>query len=278
VSVRVHLTPFRPLGTGLKERVRSLSGLKDVVQGVRRLIGLLVVFAVVAPGAPGGSGTPPRMLGPFLKGADSYWLWRAHGTPKSVVVFEHGLDESELNPANHQPWIEHLVQRGNDVVYPRYENVPGGGPALRHSLIAIHAALLRLGRPRVPLVLIGYSRGGRIAVELAAVAWRIGLIPAGVMSVFPSELNPQLEEIVDFTRLPHAARVVLLAGQEDSPAGVHELLRRLRDDGFPPHHVEASVILTKGRFHADHLSALQAGPEARRQFWDRLDRLIRAVT
>jgi pimeloyl-ACP methyl ester carboxylesterase len=245
---------------------------------VRPPIALLVVFAVAASGAQSQSSPPPRMLGPFLKGADGYWLWLARGTPKAVVVFEHGLHESELNPANHQPWIEHLVQRGNDVVYPRYENVPGGGPALRHSLIAIHAALLRLGRPRVPFLLVGYSRGGRLAVELAAVAWRIGVTPAAVMSIFPSGLNPQLEEVVDFTRLPHAARVVLLAGQEDSPAGVLELLHRLRDGGFPGEHVQATLILTKGKFHADHFSALQIGPEARRQFWDRLDRLIHSVS
>ena len=79
---------------------------------------------------------------------------------------------------------------------------------------------------------------------------------------------------MNFKRLPHAARVVLLAGQEDSAAGVHDLLTRLRIDGFPPEHVFAEVIKSKGSFHADHFSAMQTTPEAKRQFWGRLDALV----
>jgi pimeloyl-ACP methyl ester carboxylesterase len=210
----------------------------------------------------------PPMQGPYLQGADIYWLWRVPH-PRAVVVFEHGLDQSELAPTNHLPWIEHLAAEGNDVIYPRYENQPGRGPALRHSLIAIHAALLRLGRPDVPLVVVGYSRGGRLAVELSAAAWRIHARPAAVMSIFPSTLNRQVEEIVNLTNLPKGAHVVLLAGGKDSPAGVLELLRRLRDAHFPAAHVQAAVV--RG---ADHFAPLQVSPMVKRQFWDRLDGLI----
>ncbi len=241
---------------------------------MRRIVACLLLAAVVALPA---AAAPPRMEGPFLKGADLYWVWRAPH-PRSVVVFMHGLDQSELYPGNHLPWIEHLVRAGNDVIYPRYENAPGRGPALLHSAKAVIAGIIRLGRPRVPVVIVGYSRGGRLAVELAASAWRFRVVPAAVMSIFPSELNPQLEEVVDFTRLPHSARVVLLAGAEDSPAGVRELLGRLRDGGFPAEQVEVAVIPSKGSFHADHFSAMQVTPEAKRQFWARLDRLIRRVT
>ena len=102
----------------------------------------------------------------------------------------HGLDQSELYPGNHLPWIEHLVRTGNDVIYPRYESGPGGPPALLHSAMATVAAMVRLGAPRVPVVIVGYSRGGRLAVELAAVSGG-SAAPAGVMSVFPSKLNPR---------------------------------------------------------------------------------------
>jgi pimeloyl-ACP methyl ester carboxylesterase len=241
---------------------------------MRRTVLCLVLLALAA--APAGA-APPRMEGPFLQGADLYWVWRAPH-PKALVVFMHGLDQSELYPGNHLPWIDHLVRAGNDVVYPRYENAPGRGPALLHSAKAVAAGIARLGRPHVPVVIVGYSRGGRLAVELAASTGRTGVVPAAVMSIFPSRLNPQVEEVVDLARLPHSARVVLLAGQEDSPAGVHDLLIRLRDGGFPAGHVEADVIRSKGSFHADHFSALQTTPEARRQFWSRLDRLIASVT
>ncbi len=240
---------------------------------MRRIAACLLLAAIAA--TPAGA-APPRMEGPFLQGADLYWVWRTPH-PRSIVVFMHGLDQSELYPGNHLPWIEHLVRAGNDVIYPRYENAPGRGPALLHSAKATIAGIIRLGRPHAPIVIVGYSRGGRLAVELAASAWRFGVTPSAVMSVFPSRLNPQVEEVVDFKRLPHSAHVLLLAGQEDSRAGAHDLLTRLRDDGFPPEQVEAEVIPSKGSFHADHFSAMQVTPEAKRQFWGRLDRLIRRV-
>jgi pimeloyl-ACP methyl ester carboxylesterase len=238
----------------------------------------LMLLALTLPAASPASKPEPRMLGPFGNGADAYWLWKAQGTPKAVVVFEHGLDESELNPSNHTAWIEHLVRQGNDVIYPRYETTPAGSPALLHSLIGIHAGLVRLGRPRAPLVVVGYSRGGRLAVELAAVMWRISENAAAVMSVYPSTLNPGLEEVVNFTHLPHSARLLLVAADRDSPAGVRELLRRLERSHFPAQRIRTAVVRSRGPFRADHFSALQWGPEARRQLWAPLDRLIAAVS
>jgi hypothetical protein len=240
----------------------------------------VLAFALLAlslPAASPGTAPEPKMLGPYGKGADAYWLWKAHGAAKAVVVFEHGLDESELNPWNHTAWIEHLVRRGNDVIYPRYETAPAGSPALLHSLIGIHAGLVRLGRPQVPLVVVGYSRGGRLAVELAAVMWRIGQKPAAVMSVYPSTLNPRLEEVVNFTHLPHSARLLLVAADRDSPAGVRELLRRLERSRFPAQNVRTAVVRSRGSFRADHFSALQWGTEARRQLWAPLDGLIESI-
>ena len=77
---------------------------------LRAAIALAVVALAAARRVAGGA-AQPKMLGPYGKGADAYWLWKAQGAPKAVVVFEHGLDESELNPWNHMAWIEHLVRR-----------------------------------------------------------------------------------------------------------------------------------------------------------------------
>jgi hypothetical protein len=105
---------------------------------MRRITLIAILAAVVATPA---SAAPPTMQGPFGNGADIYWVWRAPH-PQSIVVFMHGLDQSELYPGNHLPWIEHLVRMGNDVVYPRYENAPGRGPALLHSAKATVAAIV----------------------------------------------------------------------------------------------------------------------------------------
>jgi pimeloyl-ACP methyl ester carboxylesterase len=277
--VCVHTTPFRPHGTGLKDgAAHRLPRPADVVYSVRRLIVALLVLAVTAPVAPAPASAPhPRRLGPYGTGADAYWLWRAQGKPRAVVIFLHGLARSELSPVNHLPWIEHLARQGDDVVYPTYETEPGARGAVRHIFFAVDAAMRRLGKPKAPVVIVGYSRGGRLAVEFAAVAPAILVFPKAVMSIFPSELNPVAEETIDLRTLPPVLKIMLVVGQEDSRAGARELLDRLAAAGFPAANVQAVVIRSKGSFHADHFSALQTGPEARRQFWDRLDRLIRSV-
>jgi pimeloyl-ACP methyl ester carboxylesterase len=249
----------------------------DVIQIVRRFAVCLAALAVMAPAALAGSTAPPKMLGPYVSGADMYWLWKAHGKPKSVVVFLHGLDQSELYPANHLPWIEHLAQQGNDVIYPRYESNPGARGAIRHTLNAVDAAMRRLHEPKAPVVVVGYSRGGRLAVEFSAVAPAIQVVPAAVMSIFPGRLNPLQEELIDLRTLEAKTRIMLVVGEEVPREGAQELLRRLAQANFPAGHIQAVLIRSKGSFHADHFSALQTGPQARIQFWDRLDRFIRSI-
>jgi pimeloyl-ACP methyl ester carboxylesterase len=257
--------------------VDRLSGPEDVIGEMRRLLVCLVLLAVSAPAALGGSAPHPRQLGPFGNGADLYWLWHAQGKRQAVVVFLHGLDRSELNPAHHLPWIEHLAQQGDDVIYPTYELQPGARGAIRHTINAVDRGLRRLGRPKVPVVLVGYSRGGRLAVEFAAIAPAIQVVPAAVMSIYPGSLNPVAEETIDLRTLEPSTRITLVVGQEDSREGAQELLHRLAQAGFPARNIKAVLIHSKGSFHADHFSALQTGPEARRQFWAPLDRLIRSA-
>ena len=66
---------------------------------------------------------------------------------------------------------------------------------------------------------------------------------------------------MNFKRLPHAARVVLLAraggrcltaSTSSSPGSAL--------DGVSPEHVFAEVIKSKGSFHADHFSAMRTTP------------------
>jgi pimeloyl-ACP methyl ester carboxylesterase len=247
---------------------------------VRRILlgslGCLVLAAGLA--LPGCGGTSsPRELGPLGTGADAYWLWLPHGKPKAVVVFLHGLDPTELTPVNHRPWLEHLARRGDDVVYPKYEAEPLARGALRHSLYAVNAAMQRLGRPKVPVVIVGYSRGGRLAVEFATVAGAAGAAPAAVMSVYPVGLNPYLEEVVDLRALDRSLKIEIATGQEDSHVGEQELLARLGDAGFPAKNVYALEVRSRGNFHADHYSAMKTVPEVQQQLWAPLDRLIDSV-
>ncbi len=245
-----------------------------------RILAPIAAWALIGLVAGCGSGSKPAEEGPFGAGADQYWLYRPDGKPRAVVVFLHGLHELELTPKNHIRWLEHLAEQGNAVVYPRYEVAPGDRGALRHILVATRAALVQLESPAVPRVVIGYSRGARLAVEYTAIALALPPVPSAVLSVFPGLLNPLAEEEVDFRTIHPSTRFVFMAGDKDRAVGsfgVRELLKRLRTSGFSPENVKAVLVRSRKGFQADHFAPLQTTPAARKEFWERADRLIDSV-
>jgi pimeloyl-ACP methyl ester carboxylesterase len=248
---------------------------------IRFLPGLVLALVVVATGCGGSSSASlgPRVTleGPIGSGADRYWLYRPRDEPRAVVVYLHGLDESELIPANHRAWLFHLALEGDAVVYPTYETAPGAYGATRHIQLAVAEAMRRLGSPKVPIVAVGYSRGGRLAVEWAAFARRFGRTPAAVMSIFPGRLNAQLEEKVDLRKLDPKTRVAILVGEADDREGARELVRRLARAAFPPERIDAVLVRSSTGFVADHFSVFQTSPAARKAFWARADRLVDAA-
>ena len=102
------------------------------------------------------------------------------------MIFFHGQgDETEATPANHRPWIDHLVKKGAVVVYPRYEQVYSRA-VLDPAVAGIRQASGRLELKGLPVLALGYSRGAALAVEYAAVAKREHVpVPDAVESVNP---------------------------------------------------------------------------------------------
>lgn len=244
---------------------------------------LAAVLTFAGCGGGGGTAEKPsapavREQGPFGVGADRFWLYRpAKGPPSAVVIFLHGLGREALEPTIHEPWLRHLAEKGNAVIYPVYELGPGSRGALRHIITAVKDARQRLKTPFVPTVVIGYSRGGRLAVEYAAVAPGLNQTPNAVMSVFPGALNPQAEEVVDLGSLDPRTRIWLLVGDRDRSVGrdgARQLIQRLQATTFPPERVRPIVVTSKDDFEANHGAPLDTSPAARRAFWNRADALI----
>jgi predicted esterase len=232
-------------------------------------------FVVLLLAGCGGGGSSDALDPPVGSGAGRAWVLRPDGPPKSVVVFVHGLGgPQEILPTNHLPWLRHLVDQGSAVIYPAYETAPGGTRAVAHILAGVKNGLHELGDPKVPLAGIGYSRGGRLVVEWAALQRPA---PHAVLSVFPSQINPMMEPPIDLRRLDHAMKLKVLVGDSDQAvgnAGAAELLDRLLTFGFPQQNIQGSVVHSTPDLVADHFAPLDTGADARRLFWAPGDQIV----
>ena len=251
------------------------------------LIGLLVAAALALAGCGGGGSTKApeepaiREEGAFGVAAERFWLYRpVKGSPRAIVIFLHGLGQESLVPKLYRPWLRHLAAKGNAVIYPAYELGPGSRGALRNLITAVRDAKLQLKSPFVPTIVIGYSRGGRLAVEYAAVAPAVDQTPRAIMSVFPGGLNPDAEEIVDLGSIDPRTTIWILVGDRDrsvGPLGGRELLARLQRGAFPPSSVRVISVKSTRDFEASHGAPLGTSSGAKRAFWDRGDKLIDSV-
>jgi dienelactone hydrolase len=206
--------------------------------------------------------------------ADGFYLF----TPRKrawnrVVVFVHGHGgPGEITPMYHRPWLRHLAARGSAVVYPRYEAQPGGHGAARHVERAVRSALAVLGR-EAPIVGIGYSRGGRLVVDWAAIA-APATKPRAIVSVFPASAE---DPSPDLSQVDPRTRILVLSGDQDEvvgPYGAADLLLALKRSGFDLHRAHWHVVESTPGFTVNHLSALESSARARKLFWKPADRVI----
>lgn len=229
-----------------------------------------VASAVVVAATGCGSTWQPRFESHDF-GKDQYWVVPSKGKPKAVVVLLHGLGANSGEQL--EPWQAHLAGEGYDVVYPRYESPPPDPNARNNIVGAVGRALGTLGRPSVPLILVGHSRGGRLAVEAAAF-----LQPRLVIAFYPGQINPAFEPPTNLALIPRTTNIYLFVGDRDTSvgnAGALELDRRLLSDGFPAARIHGGVVHSAPGFTADHMSVYSLTKAGRRAIWDRTDRLIR---
>lgn len=157
-----------------------------------------------------------------------YWIFEpATPTPTvaPVVIFMHGWGGT--NPLYYGAWIEHLVKRGNIVIYPRYQAnlLTGRADFLPNSVSSIKEALARLQtekdhvRPDLSRVaIVGHSLGGILAASVAAVAKENNL-PAmrAVMSVEPGLTRaPASVPMSDLSKIPSSTLLLSIAGDRDT--------------------------------------------------------------
>jgi dienelactone hydrolase len=244
----------------------------------KHLTALVVPVLLAGCGASRPTPSPPSVTEHSVGlGPHQVWRFEPRGRePKALVVVIHGRGGArEDTPYYHRPWLRHLALRGNVVLYPRYETLPGDARGLRFMYDALPPATAGLPKG-LPVVLIGYSRGGGMAVDYTALAPQIGT-PRAVLAVFPILLDPRL----NLQSIPPAVRFLFLVGDRDTQVGAggtRDLVQQLLAAGYPRRLLRAELVRSRGDFQATHLSVLEDSPGARKAFWARADRLISAVT
>jgi hypothetical protein len=244
---------------------------------------LFAVTLLLALSGCGGKDSGPTKAtseGPIGKGASGVWIYTPAGKPKDVVVYFHGQGgPKEATPANHLPWIKHLVKRGSIVVYPRYEMAYEADP-MPFIVNGVRAATKRVDVDKLPVLAIGYSRGGAIAVEYGAVAGGKGLpVPDWIMSVFPAPYGNQ-KHIVDLSALRHFTELLILVGDQDQvvgTAGAAYLGQRLQAGGFPGENIQVNEVQSHGKFTADHFAPMATSAAAKNAFWRPADDVLDAL-
>lgn len=167
----------------------------------------------------------------YREGAKEYWIYEPDGPkPRSapLIVFLHGWGGT--NPLYYGAWIDHLVKRGNVVVFPRYQSsvLTPRAHFIPNTLEAIKDAITRLQkesghvRPELNRVAaVGHSLGGVLAASVAALAAESDLPPVkAVMAVEPGMTShPANVPIADLKKIPGDTLLLAVAGDRDTFVG-----------------------------------------------------------
>ena len=210
----------------------------------RRIISLTTILALSLGSAFAQHSTPPTQpdSGPGGKqyvhtkvtknrygtGNQEYWIFEPD-TPKPasapLVVFIHGW--GGMNPLYYGAWLDHLVKRGNIVVYPRYQAtlLTPMREFLPNTVGAIKDAITRLQTERGHVkpdlnkfAVVGHSVGGLLSASVAALAKDSNLPQVrAVMAVEPGITEAPINiPLADLKKMPAETLLLAIAGDQDT--------------------------------------------------------------
>jgi dienelactone hydrolase len=233
---------------------------KVAIYGIAGIVVLIILFSVISVigsfqvkptsptqpvSGPGGSDYNYSSVkeSVYGQGQNQYWIFEPDNpSPSSapVIVFMHGWGAT--TPIFYQAWINHLVKKGNIVIYPRYQvdiTTPSDN-FTPNSIRAVKEALNELEKedhvkPQLDkFAIVGHSAGGLISVNLASLAESEGLpIPKAVFAVEPGKsrssndtVGPVLENL---SKINPNTLLLTIAGENDDWVGDQDSRRIIRD-------------------------------------------------
>jgi len=152
-----------------------------------------------------------------------------------LILLLHGF--TDIEPDKYVAWINHLVRRGNIVVYPIYQETRGETSGLKFSdnaQTALKNALTELQKSTHvqaeldKFSVVGYSAGGVIAANFAAQATKNNLpIPKALFTITPGgcsncgfpSLNTFPLDLEGLNNLPATTKMLVLVGDADIVVG-----------------------------------------------------------
>lgn len=211
-------------------------------------------------------------------GARGGWLFTPDDPlPASVpvVVFCHGW--GAMNPVTYRAWIDHIVRRGNIVIYPAYQDslltpaadfLPNAIAGIREALSELRRGIAGIRPDTTRFAVVGHSAGGVLAAELGATAREHGL-PAfsAVMPVEPGDGSREGRRrasvpIVDLSPMPASTLFLVVVGADDHLAG-QALGERLYGEAVQVPAANRNVIELESDHHGEPaLIANHAAPSA----------------
>jgi acetyl esterase/lipase len=164
----------------------------------------------------------------------AYWVFEpAAPSPRvaPVVVLLHGWGGTD--PLVYGAWIDHLVMRGNVVLFPLYQtSVQSSTERALANTVCTLQDILRSQKATSHLqydwerfAIIGHSAGGLLAAQVAAVAAEARLPqPKAVMAMHPSRGRDVRHPLprVGLQLIPPSTLLLIMAGRDDQVAGDRE--------------------------------------------------------
>jgi alpha-beta hydrolase superfamily lysophospholipase len=212
----------------------------------------------------------------YGSGATEYFLYEpADPKPTSapVIVFVHGF--GAINPITYGAWIDHLVRRGNIVIYPRYQLDSRTPPKefTPNAISSIKDAINRLQNENGHVLpdlgkfaIVGHSAGGIVTANLAAEALFEGLpSPRAVMSVAPGKsMAPTFPlgiPLANLGQIPRDTLLLTLAGDVDNVVGDADA-KRIFQESTQVLSTNKNFIIVQSDNHGQPLIADHGAPSA----------------
>jgi pimeloyl-ACP methyl ester carboxylesterase len=194
-----------------------------------------------------------------------------------VIVFLHGW--GGMNPLYYGAWLDHLVKRGNIVIYPRYQAslLTGITEFTPNTLHAVKDAVNRLrtepghvSADFSKFATVGHSLGGLLAANVAAMASESGLPRVSVvMAVEPGITESPINiPLADLKKLPQETLLLAIAGEEDTLVRDHDAKRIYYESTRIPANNKDFIMLVSDSHGRPALQASHRAPTAHNKDYD----------